>query len=156
MPVFPLLASPATYTPCSTENMLVDHEYREYWLNHFEQHFDVIARLARENYGPSADASITACRADFTNTLHQIRDNPGILGPLDLYILDLLRQKKLIAHGIPDPFEKMKQRENAAMLPLYPKIIAELDSHSCEADALLLATEGVFAGNIYDLGAGAT
>ena len=68
----------------------------------------------------------------------------------------MLRQQMLIAHGIPDPFEKMKAKENDAMLPLYPKVVAELDAHSDARKAILLAIEGIFAGNIYDLGAGAT
>jgi type II pantothenate kinase len=156
MPTFSLLADPAGYRPCSTENMLEDHEYREHWLRHFESHFDVIAKLARENYGPAFDKNITACAADLTATLHAIRARPDIFGHLDLLTLDVLRQQKLIAHGIPDPFEKMKARENTAMLTLYPKIIAEFDAHHSPDDALLLATEGVFAGNIFDLGAGAT
>jgi type II pantothenate kinase len=79
-----------------------------------------------------------------------------MLGTLDLLVLDVLRQQKLIKHNIPDPFEKMKTRENNTMLPLYPRIVEELDNHNDEREALLLATEGVFAGNIYDLGAGAT
>jgi type II pantothenate kinase len=62
----------------------------------------------------------------------------------------------LIAHGIPDPFEKTKARENAACLPLYPQVVTELDRCASERDALLLAINGIFAGNIFDLGAGAT
>ena len=156
MPTFSLLADPEHYIPCSTENMLEDVEYREYWLRHFESHFDTIVALADENYGPSARERIRACRDDLIHTLHQLRKNPAMLGRLDLLVLDVLRQEKLIQHNIPDPFEKMKTRENNTMLPLYPQIVEELDNHTDEREALLLATEGVFAGNIYDLGAGAT
>ncbi len=156
MPPFSLLAHPDTYTPCSTENMHVDHEYRNYWLRHFENHFEVIVKLAHENYGPTFHDRILACKADLIASLHSIRDNPAQLPRLDLLVLDMLRQKKLIDHGIPDPFLQMKTRENNLILPLFPKVVAELDSHSNDHEALLLATEGVFAGNIYDLGAGAT
>ena len=156
MPVFSLLADPARYIPCSTENMLQDREYREYWLRHFASHFDSIVKLAEENYGPPAREKALACKADLLQTLDDLRQNPAKLGRLDLLVLDMLRQDKLIAHGIPDPFEKTKARENDAMLPLYPRVAGELDAHASERDALLLATEGVFAGNIFDLGAGAT
>ncbi|HUO10562.1 MAG TPA: ARMT1-like domain-containing protein [Phycisphaerae bacterium] len=156
MPTFSLLADPHNYIPCSTENMLEDVEYREYWLNHFEHHFDTIVALAHDNYGPAAHERIVACRKDLIETLHQLRRKPDLFGRLDLLVLDTLRQKKLIAHGIPDPFEKMKRRENNTMLPLYPRIVEELDNYADEREALLLAVEGVFAGNIYDLGAGAT
>jgi type II pantothenate kinase len=156
MPVFNLLADPVNYTPCSTENMLEDRAYREHWLEHFEVHFDVIVKLAHEHYGPDAKQRIEACVRDQADTLHAIKDKPDLLGHLDLITLDLMRQEKLIKHGIPDPFESMKARENTAMLKLYPQIIAELDAHRDPHEALLLATEGIFAGNIYDLGAGAT
>jgi type II pantothenate kinase len=156
MPTFSLLADPAHYTPCSTENMLEDKEYREHWLTHFEVHFDVIVKLALEHYGESARPRIEACVQDQADTLHAIRKKPDLLGHLDLITLDLMRQDKLNKHGIPDPFESMKARENTAMLKLYPQIVAELDAHNDPHEALLLATEGIFAGNIYDLGAGAT
>jgi type II pantothenate kinase len=156
MPVFSLLAHPAAYIPCSTENMLEDAEYREYWLHHFEHHFDTIVKLAVEQYGESARERALACKRDLVATLHRLRENPHLLGRLDLLLLDMLRQEQLIAHGIPDPFEKTKARENDAMLAVYPRIVAELDGHSDPREALQLAVEGVFAGNIFDLGAGAT
>jgi uncharacterized protein with ATP-grasp and redox domains len=156
MPTFSLLADPENYVPCSTENMLEDVEYREYWLNHFEHHFEVIAGLARENYGAAAFGRIEACKQDLVEILHTLHKSPKKFGKLDLLVLDMLRQQVLIAYDIPDPFEKMKAKENAAMLPLYPKVIAELDAYSDEKKSLLLAIEGIFAGNIYDLGAGAT
>jgi type II pantothenate kinase len=156
MPVFSLLADPAGYVPCSTENMHVDHEYRDYWLRHFERHFETILRLAREQYGVAAEPRITACRRDFVALLHRIAADPGAWPRLDLLVLDQLRQDQLIAHGLPDPFEHTKARENAACLPLYPQVVAELDAHDDAREALLLAVEGVFAGNIFDLGAGAT
>jgi type II pantothenate kinase len=156
MPIFSLLADPAHDTPCSTENMLEDKAYREHWLEHFEVHFDVIVKLALEQYGEAARPRIEACVKDQAETLHAIREKPDLLGHLDLITLDLMRQEKLNKHGIPDPFESMKARENTAMLKLYPQIIAELDAHRDPHEALLLATEGIFAGNIYDLGAGAT
>ncbi|HVX83535.1 MAG TPA: ARMT1-like domain-containing protein [Phycisphaerae bacterium] len=156
MPVFSLLAHPSAYIPCSTENMLEDAEYREYWLRHFETHFDTIVKLAIEQYGEPARERALACKRDLVATLHRLRGNPRLMGRLDLLLLDMLRQEQLIAHGIPDPFEKTKARENDAMLALYPRIVGELDAHADLREALQLAVEGVFAGNIFDLGAGAT
>jgi type II pantothenate kinase len=109
-----------------------------------------------ENDGPGSTGRIDACRADFVALLHAIRADPHSVDPLDLLVLDQLRQDKLIAHGLPDPFQKTKARENDASLPLYPRVVAELDSHPDPRERLLLAVEGVFAGNIFDLGAGAT
>ncbi len=148
MAVFSLLANPAGYVPCSTENMLVDHEYRTYWLNHFEHHFETVMRLAAETYGEGARARTEACYRDFIAQLHAIRENPGMLGKLDLLVLDVVRQEQLIAHGIPDPFEKTKNRENAACVPQYLGIVRELDSHT-DAGAAFVCGGGGFAGNIF-------
>lgn len=156
MAVFLLLADPEGYVPCSTENMLEDVEYREYWLRHFATHFDSIVKLAIENYGPDAEPRARACKEELVQIWRQLEQTPAMLGRLDLLVLDMIRQEKLIAHGLPDPFEKTKARENDTMLAMYPRVVAELDGHASEEEALLLATEGVFAGNIFDLGAGAT
>ncbi len=156
MAVFDLLADPAGYVPCSTENMLVDDEYRNYWLDHFEHHFETVMKLAVDNYGADAGERAAACRRDFVAMLRGIRANPQAMGRLDLLVLDVLRQEQLIAHGLPDPFEKTKRRENRACLEQYGKIVGELDSHTEAREALVRAVEGIFAGNIFDLGAGAT
>lgn len=156
MQTLSLLQNPDTYIPCSTENMLVDHDYRNYWLLHFQQHFPVLMQHALDTYGPSAQSRIDACTHDFLSSIQAIRETPDLLGELDILVLDLLRQKKLIAHQLPDPFLKMKQRENETVLALYPTVVAELDAHANPLEALLLATTGIFAGNIFDLGARAT
>jgi len=155
MPVLPLLKNPVAYRPCA-DNMLVDIPPRDFWLEHFEKHFDTVVQLAIDNYGPASAKNAHACRDSLVAELHHLRKNPRAWGELNLLVLDLIRQQKLRAFDIPDPFEKMKHRENAAMLPLYPRVIAELDAHTSEAECLLLLTEGIFAGNIYDLGAGPT
>lgn len=156
MPYFRLLKNPATYTPCSRENMLVDHEFRNYWLRHFESHFDTIAKLALFEYGPERKADIDACRDDFIEQLHRIREKPDLYGELNLLVLDMIRQQKLHAYDLHDPFFKTKQRENVAMRALYVNLISELDSTGDDAKLLLLLVEGLFAGNIFDLGASAT
>ena len=158
MPPFVLLKDPANYVPCADGNMLVDHELRDYWLYHFEHHFTgVVMMLALETYGEARRKNIEAARDELIAAVQRLKAKPDCMnGRLDLLILDEIRQDALIRHGVPDPFEKLKEKENAAMLPQYRHVIDELDSHTSEAEALLLAVEGVFAGNIYDLGAGAT
>ncbi len=155
MAVFSLLKDPADYRPCKHE-MVRDAEFRTHWLAHFEHHFELVMHLAVDTYGPQAQGRADACKAAFLGDVRAFREKPDRCGELTLLSMDRLRQERLIEHGLPDPFEKMKQRENEATLPLYPQVVAELDSHSSEEEALLLATEGVFAGNIFDLGAGAT
>ena len=154
-PFFSLLSNPAAYYPC-TENMLVDTAFRNYWLDHFVWHFDLIIRLAGQTYGPAGAARATACRAALAAELELLRKAPGRYGELNLQVLGLIRQKYLQQFDVPDPFLLAKQRENDAMLKLYPALIAEIDRHVDPLETLRLLVEGVFAGNIFDLGATAT
>jgi len=156
MPTLSLLADPAGYRPCTTDDMLVDIPFRDHWVRHFMNHFTMVMRLAVETYGPDSAPRADACYAELIAKLQGMLDNPRQYARLDLLILDALRQDILLAHGLPDPFEGAKARENEASLPLYPQVVAELDSHASEEEALLLAVEGVFTGNIFDLGAHAT
>jgi type II pantothenate kinase len=155
MPAFPLIKNPAGYRPCA-DDMLIDIPYRDHWLAHFTSHFEIVVQLAIDNYGPAFAANAHACRDELRAALDAIKLHPRSWGELNLLVLDLIRQQKLHAFDIPDPFQKMKRRENDRSLALYPLVIAELDAHAADADRLLLLIEGIFAGNIFDLGAGAT
>jgi damage-control phosphatase, subfamily II, stand-alone protein len=156
MAVLSLLADPVGYRPCTTNDMHVDVPFREHWVRHFMHHFKMVMRLAVETYGPAAQPRADACHADLIARFQSILDHPHQYERLDLFVLDALRQDILLAHDLPDPFEGTKARENDATLPLYPGIVAELDSHTSPEEALLLAVEGVFTGNIFDLGAHAS
>jgi uncharacterized protein with ATP-grasp and redox domains len=157
MPAFILLADPRGYVPCSDEDMLVDIPYRNYWLKYFPRHFKkVIVKLAIDTYGKHKAKDIHACCGELTREFRALQKKPDLYGELNLLVLDLIRQQRLNAYCIPDPFHNLKTRENQAMLKLYPKLIAELDAHTSASEALLLLVEGVFAGNIFDMGAGAT
>lgn len=152
---FSLLADPAGYRPCTSEDMLVDIEFRDHWMNHFERHFKTVMKLAVEHYGSSAIPRADACYADLIAQLRAIRAHPEKLQRLDLLILDGMRQDILIAHGLPDPFETAKAQENEGCIALYPGIVAELDSDPSPRVVLQLAIQGIFAGNIFDLGVSA-
>jgi type II pantothenate kinase len=69
--------------------------------------------------------------------------------------LDAWRDELLRKHGYLDPFLDMKNRENEKMLPLLPKVCREIDALS-GAEQLDAIIRGVFAGNIFDMGAEAT
>jgi type II pantothenate kinase len=69
--------------------------------------------------------------------------------------LDRWRDQALRQHGFDDAFIDLKTRENQSMLPLLPAVCAELDLLSGDAQ-FRAAIEGVFAGNIFDMGAEAT
>ncbi len=156
MPIFPLLADCPNYRPCR-EDMLVEVAYRNHWLRYFEKHFKtVMVKLALEVYGAKRARDIQACCADLVRQLRALRKNPRLYGELNLLVLDLIRQQKLMEYELPDPFIKRKASENRAMLKVYPKVVAELDSHKDPHEAFLLLMEGIFAGNIFDMGVAAT
>jgi type II pantothenate kinase len=155
MPAFRLLRDAKTYRPCPTD-MLADEEFRAHWLAHFRNQFELVVRLAVDVYGPQAERRARQCQRDFVDVLEQIESKPDLFGELNLLTLDVLRQQKLTAWDLPDPFLHVKRRENQAMLALYPAVVAELDARARDREALLLAVEGVFAGNILDLGIMAT
>lgn len=155
MPMCTLLADPAAYRPC-TQNMLEDVEFRTYWLEHFVEHFEIMAKLALLVYGPSAAPNISAARDDLAAEMAALAAQPDRYGELDLQMLGVVRQNCLSRNNIPDPFLLTKQRENNAMLPLYPRVVAEIDAYTDAVQALRVLIEGAFAGNIFDLGATAT
>ncbi len=155
MAIFNLLKNPETYQPCR-QDMLVDTEFRTYWLQHFAQHFEIVAKLAVEHYGAHRTADVDSCKQELRRQLDITGQDPNRFGELNLLTLDMLRQTVLRAYNLPDPFKTLKTRENAAMLRLYPQIVAEADRIGDPAEALLLLVEGIFAGNIFDLGASST
>src|SRR5690606_17291302 len=70
----------------------------------------------------------------------------------DLMTICLMREQVLREALFPDPFRLEKQRENETALELLPDLLVRLDELD-EAQRLEHLIRGVFAGNIYDLGA---
>ncbi len=155
MAMFSQLADPASYHPC-TQNMLEDVEFRAYWLDHFVEHFELMATLALQVYGPSAGADIAAARRELKEEMEALAAQPDRYGELNLQMLGVVRQKCLSRNHIPDPFLLTKKRENDAMLPLYQRVVSEIDQYTDPLETLRILVEGAFAGNIFDLGATAT
>ncbi|MDD4888758.1 MAG: ARMT1-like domain-containing protein [Phycisphaerae bacterium] len=69
--------------------------------------------------------------------------------------MDRLRDQYLRRFGFDDPYRNIKRKENEAALAIYPRLIAELDSRP-DRERMGELVAGVFAGNIFDLGAMAT
>src|SRR5437762_12498602 len=69
--------------------------------------------------------------------------------------MDVWRDGLLRKYGFEDSFLDLKDRENAAAVPLLPPVCRQIDALSGEPQ-LRAVIEGVFAGNIFDMGAEAT
>ncbi len=158
--VFPLLADPAGYVACELD--LATHQtMRAYWLGLFGDHFPTLIEDAVKEAGlRGLDALDTRCRLEQAGTLYktyldQLAVDPGCFGRFDIMTLCMERERLLRQAGIDDPYLLVKRRENEASLPLLPLLLKELDALS-ENERGRRLIEGVFAGNIFDLGATTT
>jgi type II pantothenate kinase len=149
------LADPSRYVACSWD-LTVDHEAREHWVRFFIEHAKTILRLgveaavARGQTLESAQSRADQCHVKFAAHFEQCLHNPP--GRLTILTLDVDRDQLLREFGFDDPFIDLKNRENEKMLPLLPAVCSEIDAHP-EPQRLRAVVEGVFAGNIFDMGA---
>ena len=157
---FVKLADPASYVACSWE-LVEDRAGLDYWVDFFSTHIDVIlglgveAAVARGEAEADALGRAAACRAAYLPFFANVRADPAKYGRVTILTLDEWRDGFLRRHGFDDAFVDLKNRENGRMLPLLPVVCEQLDAMN-EAESLRAAVEGVFAGNIFDMGAKAT
>lgn len=153
------LADAGSYVACRWD-LAVDEEARVYWIAFFKRHLEIILKLGQEaaaRRGEPADAQIRAdrCRADFHAFFDSIPQRMHDGQRVTILTLDQWRDAILRRHGFVDAFIDLKNRENEHMLPLLPEVCRQIDALR-GADQLLAVIEGVFAGNIFDMGAEAT
>jgi type II pantothenate kinase len=151
---FVLLRDPATYRACKLD-LVENHDARRYWVDFFTSHIDTITSLGVAAQADTADARDRAqAVADQLRTkLRAFMDQPRQFGRVTLFELDRWRDIALRTNGFIDAFVDQKRRENEAMLPLLETVVEQI----CQSDdPVRLAVEGVFAGNIFDMGAKAT
>lgn len=152
--LFPLLKDPQAYQPC---HIVLEprSERRRYWLALFRGHFSKLLEAGIEEAVESGlgrhDAVDRAARAEAAlgAVLDAHEDGDG---HLDILTLCRERQAVLEAHGFDDPYRAIKRRETEAALRLLPEALRELDAQS-PARRAERVVQGVFAGNIFDLGA---
>ncbi|MEM9416055.1 MAG: ARMT1-like domain-containing protein [Planctomycetota bacterium] len=155
--VFPLLKDPAGYRPCQWD-LTTDHGFRSYWVDLFRSHHASLLEHAAKAYADDIEgitAAIAQARSEFNTYLDRIADEPDAFGPLDVLAICKRREDVLRNAGIADPYRLIKREENAKAIALLPGLLAELDAmpHIERHTALI---EGVFAGNIFDMGAAET
>jgi type II pantothenate kinase len=153
---FTLLRDPLTYVACDW-NLCADHPARAHWVAFFKRHLETILSLGltASTAPPDAAERAAACRTEFRATFDRFDASPLDCGFVSIITLDNWRDEILRRHGFGDAFHDLKNRENAAVLPLLPSLCRQLDALDGEAQ-LRAVVEGVFAGNIFDMGAEAT
>ena len=151
---FPLLADPASYVACPWD-LTTDSERRVYWLGVFRKHLvSLLEFIVSEAADRGVDA--TAQRDEvgrrFNEYLDTVERDPGAFGRLDVLSICWQREIALRSAGVADPYRVLKRQENERALALLPALLDELDqADDAERDRLVI--EGVFAGNIFDMGA---
>jgi type II pantothenate kinase len=150
------LADARRYVACDWD-LCLDHQGREYWVGFFKRHVNTILKLGVEcsNAGSNAADRAVACRDEFYSVFDRFLAGPQAHACVTILTLDDWRDNLLRKHGFVDAFLDLKNRENAAALPLLPAVCREIDALS-GAEQLRAVVEGVFAGNIFDMGAEAT
>jgi len=121
------------------------------WLDVFERQIHYIASCALESgYGP-ADAE--RAQRGVLEIVRALRDDPRALGDqLNILVIDRARDGLLRECGIDDAFRAVKERETARALLALPDRLAAIDAVPDEQRVGALV-RGVFAGNLFDMGA---
>ena len=156
MSPFCKLADPATYVACDW-NLCVDHAGRAHWVSFFKRHLETILKIgvAASTAPDNPTDRAAACRAEFHTVFDRFDAAPADYRFVSIITLDNWRDELLRKHGFGDAFHDLKNRENAAALPLLPSVCQQIDALEGEPQ-LRAVIEGVFAGNIFDMGAEAT
>ncbi|MDP9173559.1 MAG: ARMT1-like domain-containing protein [Planctomycetota bacterium] len=157
---FRKLANPSSYQACSWD-LTTEPIGREHWVAFFKRHLETIlnlgieAAVARGQARAEIVAHADACRTEFIGIFDAFSSNPTAYDRVTILTLDTWRDQCLRRHGFVDPFIDLKNRENEKTLPLLPTVCRQIDVLTGEKqlEAIIL---GIFAGNIFDMGAEAT
>jgi type II pantothenate kinase len=156
----PLLADPDGYEACTWE-LTHDPKRRTYWLDLFRDHFPKLLDEAEQEAADlgqdltDARQRGEAAKQELNQYLEDVRADPEKYAPLNILKLCWERERVLRRHGFEDPYRLAKKRENDQAVKLLPGVLEELDQMS-PADQREAVVRGVFAGNIFDLGASKT
>lgn len=146
-----LLADPANYRPFDWEQ---DQDDRAYWLDLFASFPKYIERRLREDGlgGEDFEARWRAFLEDYEAGMRRWRTDPEYQARLSTIALGAFRQAMLDRHGWTDPYAVVKRRENELASSMYPDLVRSIDAAPAEQRWETLM-RGLFAGNMFDLGA---
>uniref|UniRef100_A0ABI7Y9Z2 4'-phosphopantetheine phosphatase n=1 Tax=Felis catus TaxID=9685 RepID=A0ABI7Y9Z2_FELCA len=149
----PLLLDPSSYVP-DTVDLTDDALARKYWLTCFEEALDGVVKRAVASQPGSVDAAERAekFRQKYWRKLQTLRHQPFAYGTLTVRSLLDTREHCLNEFNFPDPYSKVKQKENGVALKCFPRVIRCLDALGWEERQLALV-KGLLAGNVFDWGA---
>eukprot|EP00741_Cyanophora_paradoxa_P020883 tig00021318_g20161.t1 len=156
-PAFPLLADPARYSCCT---IALDHDRKTLleWVAIFEKSVPSMRDQAAASEGGGEEAQRRAARfaEQFMAAMQEVKSRPDAYGPPSIARFCEVREDFLRENGFADPYVEVKAKENDAALAVLPSVLAEHDAIASPEERLQAVLEGVFAGNVFDLGAQAT
>ncbi|XP_035238453.1 4'-phosphopantetheine phosphatase isoform X1 [Anguilla anguilla] len=149
----PLLQDPSSYIP-DTVDLTEDALAREYWLFCFEDALDGVVKraVASQPDLPQAVERAEKFRQKYRHKLQTLRQQPFAYGSLTVRSLLDTREHCLNEFNFPDPYSKIKQRENDLALKYFQKVVKSLEKLSWEQRQFALI-KGLLAGNVFDWGA---
>uniref|UniRef100_A0A8D0AJD3 4'-phosphopantetheine phosphatase n=1 Tax=Sander lucioperca TaxID=283035 RepID=A0A8D0AJD3_SANLU len=129
----PLLQDASSYIP-DTVDLTEDAHAREYWLYCFEEALDGVVKraVASQPDMPEAAERAEKFRQKYRHKLQTLRHQPFAYGSLTVRSLLDTREHCLNEFNFPDPYSKIKQRENDMALKYYQKAVKCLDELSWE------------------------
>lgn len=157
----PQLLDPADYRACRWD-LVEEADKRAYWIDLFRSHFDKLLKEAERVGGASggyagiAPRRGVAAKRAFTAYLDAVASDPTRYGPLNILRICWQRERTLRAHGFADPYRLAKSEADEAAMQLLPGVLRRLDAIAEAGDERgrrEAVIRGVFAGNLYDLGA---
>jgi uncharacterized protein with ATP-grasp and redox domains len=153
MPVFCQLADPDHYRPFDW-SLVADPQTLDYWLGLFGNFPTQLERRLRQDAmtGLNFESRWAAFCAEYAAGIARWRADPLADGELTTVTLCDFRQRMLIKHGFPDPYVRLKARENERAAELYPALVDRID-HQPPDERWPTLLRALFAGNMFDLGA---
>ena len=152
------LASPADYVACELD-LVKQSEERAYLIDMFKRHFPTLLKhgvdvgVARGERREVAQTRAVNCQSDLNRQFDAFGQSPDQFGRVTALTLDEWRDQTLRRYGFEDPFVDLKEKENDLAIRMLPRVCEEIDAIIDEREQLRGVIEGVFAGNIFDMGA---
>uniref|UniRef100_A0A667ZRY8 4'-phosphopantetheine phosphatase n=1 Tax=Myripristis murdjan TaxID=586833 RepID=A0A667ZRY8_9TELE len=143
----PLLQDASSYIP-DTVDLTEDALAREYWLSCFEEALDGVVKraVASQPDIPEAAERAEKFRQKYRHKLQTLRHQPFAYGSLTVRSLLDTREHCLNEFNFPDPYSKIKQRENDVALKYYQKAVKSLEELSWEERQFALVRVELTAG----------
>ncbi|MAE66495.1 MAG: hypothetical protein CMJ18_19680 [Phycisphaeraceae bacterium] len=129
-------------------------DLRAYALDLFGRHLDTMADEVqnRNPFGAETAERVGIMTRRFREALDVVESDTARRGRLHIIDICAMREDALRAAGIDDVYKDAKERENRAAIELYDRVVSDLDAMSPPKRAHAVI-QGIFAGNIFDLGA---